>query len=591
MPKLLSRSVLVPAGAAGGAYFLAASTTILLTRFDGGVASMWIATAVLVAALAPAGRTQRLAMMAGSAVASMLATSLFGLGIAAAVPMAVGNIGEAALTIWCLSLLDRRTDYLDSFEGVGAFALAAAASAAVVAIPAGATAAMLVHMSFVTEWRNWFAGHALGTLAFAPIFTLILNGEIPRWARTASTAARIEALVILSAMATICVGVFAQSMLPLLFLPILPLMVATFRMDRVGTTIAIVILAAIGGTLTSHGAGPVSLINGSEAVHAHFFQFYLAVTVLTVLPVAAELRQHKTIFRRLVDSETRFKLITESATDIVMTLDADGVISYVSPSVLEITGFDPHDLVDRKPHALLSGPDARTVIAAYREAREHPDRTSVSEYRAETVHGKLKWFEARTRGLLDGAGNPAGFVSTIRDITERKTLEFKLARAATTDPLTGLSNRRAFDALLDRCIADRRRGDVGCIAIFDIDVFKAVNDRFGHAAGDIVLERFAAAAQRSLRVGDHLARLGGEEFGIILGGADIEQALGICDRLRLSVAHEIMLTPDGQPLSITVSAGIAAIAGAESRAQLMRAADDALYRAKAEGRDRLAIAA
>jgi len=213
--------------------------------------------------------------------------------------------------------------------------------------------------------------------------------------------------------------------------------------------------------------------------------------------------------------------------------------------------------------------------------------TLISLFTALCVHGPTVFPFIKL-----SVANPLGWVSAIRDISHRKSLELRLAYAAATDSLTGLANRRAFDALLDHKIGERRAAaGNSCVAIFDIDFFKRVNDAHGHAVGDLVLETFAAAALRTLRAGDHVARLGGEEFGLILNNADLKQAAQVCDRLRMAVALDITHAPGDVAVSITVSAGIAQIDGSKTRLQVMRAADDALYRAKAGGRDQLAIAA
>lgn len=576
----------------GIGYFVVAATTILTMRFDGGLASLWLATGLLIAELAVANNRRWWASIATCFVASVSATSLFSFGLAAALPLAMINIFEAALAAFLLRRLRRAQSYLESLEGIVAFTLVAGIFAPGMAGLAGAgLAALLSGLPFATEYRTWVLGHGLGTLAFTPMLTLLLKGECGEWFRQSTLRHRIEALFLMLVMAGTSWLAFSQSVAPLLFLPMLPLMIITFRLEQVGGALAVVILASIGAVLTAMGHGPVNLIEGTAADHVRFFQFYLAVTVLTVLPVAAELMQRRALFRRLHESETRYKLITESSTDMIVTLDRGGVVRYASPSAQEVTGFDPAHLIGRLPQDLPCGPDHATMNAAAHANQLAGNPTTV-EYCARHALGDYRWFEAHTRGLFDDAGRLSGWVSAIRDISTRKSLELKLAHAASTDPLTGLSNRRRFDTLLERKIEDRRAGTgKGCIALFDIDFFKRVNDAHGHAVGDLVLETFAAAALRSVRSGDHVARLGGEEFGIILEDATIEQAMFICERVRQSIARDITPGPDGIEVSVTVSAGVAEITPERSRLQLMRAADDALYRAKAAGRDRLALAA
>ena len=575
------------AGVIGLAYFGAATAMILLTSFDGGLAALWIAASLLGAELTRLPRDRWGPTLIACGVASVLATGLAGLGWRVALPLALLNLSESCIAALLLRRWGERRGPLDSIDGVIGLLLAAGAAAIATAVPAGLLSSFATGRPILDEARAWVLGHGLGLLTFAPIFLLVLNGEIGRWVREASARRRLEAVGLMAMMAAVSVVVFGQKQVPLLFLPILPLMLVTFRLERVGTAAAIVILALTGGVLTALGHGGTYVMPGGVAEHIRLFQGYLGVTVLTVLPVAAELRLRRATLDRLAESEARYKLITESATDMIVTLDAQGAVDYVSPSAREVTGFEPALLIGSTPAELPCGPDRATMQRAIDAARANPGDRSVVEYRAEHASGEIRWYEAHTRAAL-AEGRITGWVSAVRDISARKALEARLAHAAATDPLTGLANRRKFDAILDRRISS---ADGGCVALFDIDFFKRVNDAYGHAVGDLVLETFARAALGCVRAGDHLARLGGEEFGLILPGATLDQATQVCERVRAAVAREVTTTPSGVPVRVTVSAGIALIAPGSERLQLMRAADEALYRAKAAGRDRSAIAA
>jgi diguanylate cyclase (GGDEF)-like protein len=152
----------------------------------------------------------------------------------------------------------------------------------------------------------------------------------------------------------------------------------------------------------------------------------------------------------------------------------------------------------------------------------------------------------------------------------------RLAELAATDPLTGLPNRRTWDSELDRMLARARPGRL-CVAMLDLDHFKAFNDARGHLAGDRLLKEAAALWRDQLRPGDLLARYGGEEFVVLLPECDLDGARAVIERLRAA-------TPTGQ----TCSAGVAAWGGSETAHALTARADAALYEAKRAGRDRLA---
>lgn len=214
-------------------------------------------------------------------------------------------------------------------------------------------------------------------------------------------------------------------------------------------------------------------------------------------------------------------------------------------------------------------------------ARNAPGTPISVEHLALTKLGEPRWFETHFRAVPeDGA-----LICATRDISQRKRLEADLSIAAMTDPLTGLSNRRAFFDLAERTVAS---GVIGCIVVFDIDYFKAVNDRFGHGAGDMMLASVAQAARRALRQTDHIARIGGEEFAVILPETRIDHAEKICARLCKEISRSAV--PVGSIIvRVTVSAGIAVLDGDLS--DTLSRADAALYRAKSAGRDRTAVAA
>jgi diguanylate cyclase (GGDEF)-like protein len=166
-----------------------------------------------------------------------------------------------------------------------------------------------------------------------------------------------------------------------------------------------------------------------------------------------------------------------------------------------------------------------------------------------------------------------------------------LQRLATVDELTGLPNRRHFMARLEEELARaRRNGSPLCLATVDIDHFKRINDTHGHAGGDAVLQQLAPIIREKTRLGDSAARLGGEEFALILPNTNAHQAQLVCDRLRRAVAACDFETPDG-PIRVTLSTGVALLHREDDSAALMRRSDEALYDAKAGGRNQVRLAA
>jgi diguanylate cyclase (GGDEF)-like protein len=210
--------------------------------------------------------------------------------------------------------------------------------------------------------------------------------------------------------------------------------------------------------------------------------------------------------------------------------------------------------------------------------------------------GTVVWLEVSPNLVLDPkTGEPRETILVLRDITERKRLEQKLEEMALTDGLTGLANRHAFDAILDReWRSSVRSGAPLSLLLIDIDFFKYFNDEYGHLAGDGCLRSIAGAIKSAVRVTDSTARFGGDELAVILPATDKDGALEVATKVRNAVgALEIGFEsrPDNLgSLSVTIGAATEnpRILGLTPAPEiLLQAADSALYEAKRAGRNRI----
>lgn len=185
-------------------------------------------------------------------------------------------------------------------------------------------------------------------------------------------------------------------------------------------------------------------------------------------------------------------------------------------------------------------------------------------------------------------GTPAFFISQIQDITKRVQLESELMRFAMEDALTGVRNRRYFlEIASQEMLRGNRYREPQAVFMLDIDHFKRINDTYGHDIGDQVLKEVAKICSGSLREVDIFGRLGGEEFGALLVNIDAEMSFLIADRLRKSIECCMVQTDKG-PVAVTVSIGLTAfMGGGASLDARLKAADTALYEAKAAGRNRV----
>ncbi|KAA1184844.1 GGDEF domain-containing protein [Rhizobium tropici] len=162
-------------------------------------------------------------------------------------------------------------------------------------------------------------------------------------------------------------------------------------------------------------------------------------------------------------------------------------------------------------------------------------------------------------------------------------------KASQTDELTGIANRRFVMARIDDMLMGARNGSIGCLALFDIDNFKSINDRLGHHAGDLVLRDFAHRLHQHVRRTDCFGRVGGEEFVLVMPGTELQDAIEFIERMLTTIRFSRPLT-DSPDFGYTCSAGIAACLETDSAPDLYRRADQALYAAKLSGRDRVRAA-
>ena len=282
------------------------------------------------------------------------------------------------------------------------------------------------------------------------------------------------------------------------------------------------------------------------------------------------------------ESSVLYRLLAEHTSDIILKTDRAGFIRHASPSIAQL-GLLPDMLIWPQLFDIVDRVSAPLIRAAHKAALTGREAGDWIEFAAANGECGPKCFAIRMRSLADARGRPYGVLSVLRSIEEKRSLEEQLFNAEMTDPLTGLTNRKAFLAMLGHLIG-RRQG--GCFALFDIDHFRAFNMRYGQLTGDRLLIAFADFLRNLARSRDILSRVGGESFGILLPESGLEEARAACSRIIETLA-ELGRASGPDEFPITASAGLVPIG--RTLDATLRNAELAVFFAKARGRNCLEV--
>jgi len=307
-------------------------------------------------------------------------------------------------------------------------------------------------------------------------------------------------------------------------------------------------------------------------------------------------------------SEERHRLLAENANDVVWTMSLDGRITFVSPAVERMRGFTPEEAMNQPLDEILTPASAAISLGYWQELAARleaglPPQRFRGEYEYYCKDGSTVWTDVQVIPYVGESGQLIEILGVTRDISESKRHEAELlqardeteaanlalrevnaelARLATTDALTGAWNRRYVEQAVETEIAAARRyGQPLSLLMVDVDHFKAVNDRHGHQAGDLVLAELVQRVRPHLRAPDVLARWGGDEFLVMMPHSALADAMQLAERLRELAFSE----PFAQAGTVTTSIGVADLQADESLDEWLERADKALYEAKSGGRN------
>jgi diguanylate cyclase (GGDEF)-like protein/PAS domain S-box-containing protein len=295
----------------------------------------------------------------------------------------------------------------------------------------------------------------------------------------------------------------------------------------------------------------------------------------------------------LAESEARFQDLAQASDEVFWVTDIDsGSVLYVSPAYERVWKRSVASLLaDPSNWVLPIHPDDRDATEQAYQAGLAERRSFEVEFRIVLPDGGIRHVLNRGFPVHAADGQLIRMAGVASDITELHRAREELRTLAETDELTGALNSRAFRRLLRHELtrSARERRPLA-VALLDIDSFKAVNDEYGHLAGDAVLTQVVQILRGRLRASDIVARLGGDEFCVVLPNADEEGAARVLGELLTEVSRVRVPLDTGRSVAVTLSVGIAISNPASDEADLLKRADEALYTSKRDGRNRVSVA-
>jgi diguanylate cyclase (GGDEF)-like protein/PAS domain S-box-containing protein len=463
------------------------------------------------------------------------------------------------------------------------------------------TAAALLTM-VMAEWKHtpqlktfldWVIADGLGTAVVVPTFVAIFK---MRFSNSASLRKHWHYPVVL---ALVTVAAFSQNRMPLFILIFPVLVLLLMRLGLGWAALATLFISASASWFSIHGSGPFAIPGPVHAVAASIqLQFFVACCIFMIYVVSVILEDRDTTEFRLQEVTSIHSMVTDNSRDVILLADLDGLCTYVSPAVEDLIGWRPGELIDQMLLAQVHPDDREKVEEAVRGVRYSSERV-ILEYRTQKRNGDYIWVESSLRLFRHRrTRTPAGILSLVRDISERKRSEVLLVEAyealeglAVVDSLTGVANRRRFDEhLASEWNRSARLQKPISLLLIDADSFKQHNDTFGHLSGDRFLKHIAqATTSAAKRPEDLVARFGGDEFAVIMPSTDNRGALAVAGKIKESLRQRNVEHGVNAERCVTISVGCATLIPnpGEQAEVLIQIADEALYEAKRNGRDQI----
>ncbi|MFM4993050.1 diguanylate cyclase [Aeromonas veronii] len=306
--------------------------------------------------------------------------------------------------------------------------------------------------------------------------------------------------------------------------------------------------------------------------------------------ISTDITEHKLIEARMAEQHQLLEIILANVDAHIYMKDSLHRFLYVNQKVADLLGLPAEQIINRRDDEVIPAASACQLWRLDNRVFETGELQAGEEMLTDPEGNQHYYWSVKVPFLL-GDGTPT-LIGISSDITELHQLKEQLHQQSVRDGLTGLYNRRFFFEMCEKNLSlDMRHHLTSVLMVLDVDQFKCINDRFGHPLGDSALVHLGRVMQSVLRSEDVLARIGGDEFAILLPNTTLSAAASLAERLRLQVMQSPLPLPDGDKLVITISAGLVENGEGELMESLYARADQMLYQAKQSGRNCVACKA